>query len=702
MSDMVPGVLSAVLQSLWVGGCLGLGAALVLRIAPGLPPAWRYRVWWLVLLLSALTLLRPVRWHPAPGLTPGLAPSVSIAEAPHEGEGPVDPPASEARPAPVIPAARPAVVRPGSPRASAEIPRFAGATLVAILAGGALLLLARLGGQLLAVRRLKRHAAPPSPALRLEWQPAREQLAPRREVGLRVSSEVLLPAACGFVHPVVLFPARFDTDPSPSETRCLLLHELAHLARRDDWALLAERALLALLWWHPVARWMSRMIEQEREQACDAMVAARSDPRAYARTLLHLAERAHAGAPVLAPGAHRGILSLRIERLLAPPVLVRDRMWRRTTAGLLGLAVLSAGVTLRPPAIRTAMARPESVPNREPAPAGREGGRLAAELDRTLAQFADSGFAGTVLLAHGDRVVFAKGYGLADRARGVPATTETRYSAAGMTKLFTATALLDLVHEGRLSLADTLGRWFPSLPPSKARVTLAQVLTYRDGLTRPNAPVQRAGEADFIEAIGAVPASFTPGTAFRYNDHGHSLLGLVLERVTGEPYESFIRRRYLEPASLAHTGFENEPGAVAVEYQGADGISAPVGPRAYRWGRRASLGLVSTAGDLFRWFRALSDPAVVRPETREDLFQVRDRTDYGTGQGYGLELVDRPGGHRLWRRVAGTPGFEGELLYDPEGDWTAVILVNSRIGWRFRVWRELERVMWSGAPAAAG
>ncbi len=56
---------------------------------------------------------------------------------------------------------------------------------------------------------------------------------------------------------------------------------------------------------------------------------------------------------------------------------------------------------------------------------------------------------------------------------------------------------------------------------------------------------------------------------------------------------------------------------------------------------------------------------------------------------------------RLWRRVAGTPGFEGELLYDPEGDWIAIILVNSRLGWRFRIWRDIERAV-SGISDGAG
>jgi CubicO group peptidase (beta-lactamase class C family) len=167
--------------------------------------------------------------------------------------------------------------------------------------------------------------------------------------------------------------------------------------------------------------------------------------------------------------------------------------------------------------------------------------------------------------------------------------------------------------------------------------------------------------------------------------------------VTGEEYESYIRTRYLEPAGLAMTGFEGDGGLVATEYTGPAEKLQPAGARAYRWGRRASLGLVSTAGDLYRWFQALSDPRVVPARVRAELFQVRGRTDYGSEQGYGLELINRGQGHRLWRRVAGTPGMEGEILYDPDQEWTAVILVNTRLGWRFRVWRDIERSMWGAS-----
>jgi CubicO group peptidase (beta-lactamase class C family) len=101
--------------------------------------------------------------------------------------------------------------------------------------------------------------------------------------------------------------------------------------------------------------------------------------------------------------------------------------------------------------------------------------------------------------------------------------------------------------------------------------------------------------------------------------------------------------------------------------------------------------MVTTAGDLYRFFRAMNDPSVVPAAARARMFEPRVPTDWGAMQGYGWDLYTRADGRVIWRRVAGTPGFEGEILHDPVGKWTAVILVNSRVGWRFKVWDAIER-----------
>lgn len=691
MNHLAAATLSYALASIWLGACLIVAVSLLLRSTPWIEARWRYRVWGAVLITTLVV----------PGFTMRFAPSSLPEFDPEAGTyakaEPVSVPSS-AGPArnplapPVIPAgALPRTVgAPSADRQSSDphwyFPPAALTLTGLILALGTMVGLLRIPFELRSLGLLKRRADYAPEMLRRLWEEAVVQLPSRRCLRLRVSNDVTLPIACGYFRPAVLVPDGLSQRLSDEETRHLLLHERAHLVRGDDWDLLFTRMAQAFCWWNPTVWWLASRLEQDREEACDQVVVSGAERRRYASTLVHLAEIAKASSNTLAPGATRGELTRRVEALVAVPQQ-RTSGIRQMPAVLLAGAVLFSGARLATPRVNLLVA--PAVPSSSNAT-----GYTIASLDSIFSSYADSGFSGTVLLAQRGRILLEKGYGLADQEHRIPATAETRYSTAGMTKLFTAAALLDLADQGKLSMHDSVGRWFPELQGEKAAVTLDQLLTYRDGLTRLNAPVQRDDPDEFIHALSVTPASFTPGTGYRYSDQGHSLLGLVIEKVTGEEYEGYIRRRFLDPARLSHTGFEDEGGPMATEYSGPANDLQPIGPRAYRWGRRASLGMVSTAGDMYRWFDQITHSTGVSPAVRDAIFQVRGRTDYRSDQAYGLELMDRGFGHRLWRRVAGTPGFEGELIYDPDNDWTAVILVNTRLGWRFRIWSQIERAMW--------
>jgi len=683
---------TAALRSLWLGAMLVLAGRLILAALPRLGPGARYRLWALILFGTLALPLLPA---------PGRRDPRQAAPAPRTAQLEAAPVSSRRGPPE---AGRVVASVSGAEAVESSEPGAApvtGQTRLGVTAGvlNALLLLwlagAALGAvtlcrQLAGLARLKRRAGVPTPGLAGQFATGLVLLRPRRKIRLLLSDDVNLPAACGYLRPAVVLPASLPGRLDVEEIRHLLLHEVAHLARWDDWGLLAQRVLLLCCWWHPVVWWLCRRLESEREFAADALASAPGDRRRYARTLVRLAGLTRPRATgALAPGALRGEFTARVEALLGARHR-RSSLSRRVTAAAAAVLLL-AGARLRPPAVHSPLPAGAVAVDAPPAPADPRA--IAARLDSAFTSYADSGFSGTILVARGGEVLLERGYGWADRERRIPATAATRYSAAGMTKMFTAAAILTLAESGRLRVSDSLSRYVGPLPGPKAGVTLHQLLTYTDGLTRQSAPVYRPTEAGFVAAVAATPASFTPGTGYRYNDFGHSLLGVVIERSTGERFETFIRRRFLGPAGLSATGFEPDGGPVAVEYSGPAGDLRPIPPRAYQWGRRGSLGLVTTAGDLYRWFRALHDPRVIPPAVRDRMFQTYGATDWGGIQGYGWSLVPRPGGRRIWRRVAGTPGFEGELLYDPAGDWTAVILVNSRLGWRFEVWREIERAM---------
>jgi len=126
------------------------------------------------------------------------------------------------------------------------------------------------------------------PELRTAW----EEFQPARAVKLAVSDELRVPTAIGFFRPMIVLPAWAMDELSGQELKSVLIHELAHLRRRDDWTNLTQKVLRAILFFHPAVWWVERQLSLEREMACDDVVLARTaNPRSYAQCLVTLAEK---------------------------------------------------------------------------------------------------------------------------------------------------------------------------------------------------------------------------------------------------------------------------------------------------------------------------------------------------------------------------------------------------------------------------
>jgi beta-lactamase regulating signal transducer with metallopeptidase domain len=156
----------------------------------------------------------------------------------------------------------------------------------------------------------------------------RETLGNTRSIALCTSDQVQVPTAIGFFKPAVVIPAWLLSDLSPEELNQILLHELAHLRRRDDWTNLAQQIVKALFFFHPAVWWIERKLSLEREMACDdAVVAATAQPRAYAECLANLAEKTF---------LHRGLIAKSVA--LAQAALGRMRHTTLRVAQILDLA----------------------------------------------------------------------------------------------------------------------------------------------------------------------------------------------------------------------------------------------------------------------------------------------------------------------------------------------------------------------------
>lgn len=313
-------------------------------------------------------------------------------------------------------------------------------------------------------------------------------------------------------------------------------------------------------------------------------------------------------------------------------------------------------------------------------------GRIAQAIDRFMRDSLPT-FSGQMLVALGGRVVLHEAYGLADRESGRRNTVETVFDIGSVTKQFTAAALLALVQDGRVSVTDTLGKFFPTLRTPKAGVTLHQLLTHSSGLPQYSGddyePLTSEG---LLRWLDTVSLEFVPGEHFRYSNPGYSLIALVVERASGMPFERFVQSRLLHPAGLRWTGYrtpswQNEK--LAVGYTPSEGrVGSPLdrfwqadGPS---WNLRGNGGMLSTAADLYRWQHALVSGRVLSQETVQRLtagYIDTGRPNRSYGYGWYVGSDDR--GRRLVDHTGGNGAFFAMVRWYQEPEVVLVVTSNA-------------------------
>jgi CubicO group peptidase (beta-lactamase class C family) len=274
-----------------------------------------------------------------------------------------------------------------------------------------------------------------------------------------------------------------------------------------------------------------------------------------------------------------------------------------------------------------------------------------------------------------------RSYGLANLEERVPATPETNYRLASVTKQFTAASILLLAEDGRLTLEDRARRWLPSLPDAVDAVTIRQLLTHTSGLidyedVMPADLTVQLRDADVLRLLESQHRTyFPPGTAYRYSNSGYALLALIVERASGLTFATFLRERIFEPLGMRETvAFENGVSTVAKRAFGYS-ASADGWTRTDQSTTSAVLGdggIYSSIDDLAKWDAALYDERVLSAASlRAALAPATATDDPQVEYGFGWRLT----GETLWHSGE-TIGFRNVIVRYPRRRLTVVMLTN--------------------------
>ncbi|HEX5826195.1 MAG TPA: serine hydrolase domain-containing protein [Candidatus Limnocylindrales bacterium] len=302
-----------------------------------------------------------------------------------------------------------------------------------------------------------------------------------------------------------------------------------------------------------------------------------------------------------------------------------------------------------------------------------------ADLPTRIAAILGPDWNGAALVAHDGETLFAEGLGMADEAAGRANTPETRFRIGSITKQLTGMAILVLEARGLVDRGDPVCNYVDDCPTAWSAVTIEHLLAHTSGIasftdqpdfdmTSPSTP------AETVADVADIPLAWEPGAFFGYNNTGYVLLGMVIERASGVPYEQFLREAVFDPLGMADTGYEDgdTPG-LATGYTSGFSPAAPIDMSI----PYAAGGLYSTVLDLARWAATIeTDTLVPADAAARFTTPLVDTTDrIGFGYGYGVH-VGAEDGHRIVAHDGGIDGFYTYLARYPDDDLTIVLLAN--------------------------
>ncbi|MEX2089543.1 MAG: serine hydrolase domain-containing protein, partial [Bacteroidota bacterium] len=308
-----------------------------------------------------------------------------------------------------------------------------------------------------------------------------------------------------------------------------------------------------------------------------------------------------------------------------------------------------------------------------------------AKLDQFFDRLAEKNKAmGSLTIAKDSNALYTRaiGYSQIKGTEKIPLTAATRFRIGSVTKMFTATMILQLVEEGKLKLTDTLGKFFPQVANAQ-KITIAQILAHRGGIhdifldrnLRPSSKTNPITKDELLTLIAKGKPDFEPDTKHSYSNSGYTLLGLILEKLTGKSYGEALHERITSKIGLEDT--YNATGNIDVNKNeslsyrnlGGNWKEEPETHPSILFGAGS---IVSTPSDLVKFVRALFDLKLISQESLASMKTIRD------GYGLGIEPFTFAG-KTFYGHTGGGDNYGAWLAYLPEEKLAVAYTTNAKV-----------------------
>jgi len=279
-------------------------------------------------------------------------------------------------------------------------------------------------------------------------------------------------------------------------------------------------------------------------------------------------------------------------------------------------------------------------------------------IDDYLTNSGMNGYSGAVLIAKKGEIILSKGYGWANREKKIPNKPTSVFNIGSVTKQFTAAAILKLSEKSKLSISDIIITYFPDAPPDKQNITIHQLLTHTSGIS-PKTGGFRYNDAtkeQFINDFFQSELLYQPGTKYTYANANYIMLAAIIEKISQQDYETYLKENFWKPLKMKHTGyksiaFNSEQFAHGYYFHYTDGLWKDWGITQehlpYHNNHWYSIGkgdIYSTVEDLYTWHLALENNSVLKAETKQimETAYVPENEAETSFYGYGWAIHKSP------------------------------------------------------------
>lgn len=306
---------------------------------------------------------------------------------------------------------------------------------------------------------------------------------------------------------------------------------------------------------------------------------------------------------------------------------------------------------------------------------------LASKVDEYMNAFVKTKDAGgAVLLAKDGKILVSKGYGLANAELNVPNRSNTKFRIGSLTKQFTSAAIMILQERGKLSVKDAVCKYLENCPEAWKEITIHQLLTHTSGIPNFTAlpdwktkRVQNLSSAETLALVKDAPLKFKSGEDFEYSNTGYFLLGLIIEKASGQTYEAFLKENIFAPLKMNDSGYDTGTQilpnrASGYSRKGNEIVNAAYADRNIPF---AAGGLYSTIEDLYKWQASFDTERLLKKASIDAIF-TPEKKNYGYGWGTGIW-----NGHKLVAHSGGIEGFSSHIFRFPDDRAAVIVLLNS-------------------------